>query len=343
MANGLVQKIGWTNKKYLAGGCEVLIWNMEVESTLKGGKMPKIFRYYYGTKEGGRKAVATIKKKYGDGFYQRIGSEGGKHGHRLELDTRQAVSLGEYVLFDDGEILSKDKQVMIPQKDAKGYLRIRLRYGDVDKYGAATYKVHRLVAENFIPNPDNKPQVNHINGDKTDNRVENLEWVTGKENMRHAIENGLRDQLTSEQMNKLGGQIRTAIERGYVIKDIAEKNGVSEKTIRRRIYDFEPEPITTLKTGRMRADFYYDKSRKRYRVEANNRIPKGKQFKTKKEAQEYVDKFYRTKGFGTNNLAKMAGYKGGRISRRGTNKEPLEIRRAKFREEYPDSKEFEAL
>lgn len=214
----------------------------------------------------------------------------------------------------------------MPQKDAKGYLRIRLRYGDVDKYGAATYKVHRLVAENFIPNPENKPQVNHINGDKTDNRVENLEWVTSAENIAHAIENGLQDN-TSQTMNEMGGQIRTAIERGYIIKDIAEKNGINEKTIRRRVYDFEPEPITTLKVGRIKAYFYYDKSRKKYRVESNDRIPEGKQFETKTEAQAYVNQFYKAGGFaspyvGKDGLtgaqrAQLVGSRGGKISKRG--------------------------
>lgn len=279
-----------------------------------------------GSRDGGLKAKETNYQKHGSDFYKRIGAMGGRNGHTVKLDERQAVSLGEYTLFDDGEILSKDKQTMIPQKDAKGYLRIRLRYGNVDKYGATTYKVHRLVAENFIPNPEKKPQVNHINGDKTDNRVENLEWVTNAENIKHAIKTGLQDN-TSAKMNELGGQIRTAVERGYVVKDLAERNGINEKTIRRRVYDFEPEPITTLKVGRIKTYFYYDKSRKKYRVEANDRIPEGKSFDRVEDAQQYVNQYYRLGGFASDKVgkdgltgrqrARLVGREGGSISKRG--------------------------
>lgn len=71
--------------------------------------------------------------------------------------------------------------------DTKGYYRTMLTYDNK----RITIKVHREVAKAFIPNPYNKPQVNHINGIKTDNRIENLEWVSNIDNAYHAIKNGL--------------------------------------------------------------------------------------------------------------------------------------------------------
>ena len=84
-----------------------------------------------------------------------------------------------YVVKEDGTVFSQVRQrVLKPQKTKSGYLQVRID-------GKLLY-VHRLVAEKYIPNPDNLPQVNHLNGDKADNRVENLEWCTAKQNMRHA-------------------------------------------------------------------------------------------------------------------------------------------------------------
>lgn len=80
---------------------------------------------------------------------------------------------------------SSSNNLLKPLKHNKGYLRVRLYKNGKSK----NHRIHRLVAQAFIPNPENKPQVNHIDEDKTNNRVDSIEWVTNRENNNHGTHN----------------------------------------------------------------------------------------------------------------------------------------------------------
>jgi hypothetical protein len=83
-----------------------------------------------------------------------------------------------YEISDNGWVLSKRNGIILkPRDDQRGYLGVNLGQGS-----GRSKKIHQLVARAFIPNPENKPVVDHINGNRYDNRVENLRWATYKEN-----------------------------------------------------------------------------------------------------------------------------------------------------------------
>jgi len=90
-----------------------------------------------------------------------------------------------YQISNCGNVFSRKlKRVIEAPNDEDGYKRIKLWKQMISKH----YRIHRLVATAFIPNPEDKPQVNHKDGDKTNNNISNLEWVTNQENITHRIE-----------------------------------------------------------------------------------------------------------------------------------------------------------
>ena len=102
----------------------------------------------------------------------------------------QIPGFPDYLISDHGHILSYkrgDWRYLNPYLGKNGYLYVNLRANNI----TIRRYIHRLVAETFIPNSENKPVVNHIDGDKTNNFVSNLEWCTDKENSKHAYALGL--------------------------------------------------------------------------------------------------------------------------------------------------------
>ena len=128
-----------------------------------------------------------------------------------------------YSITENGDVYGPRKELK-PELSNAGYLRVTIRYLD----GSIKKKsVHRLVAESFVPNPQNKPLVNHIDGNKLNNHFSNLEWVDHKENAKHASENGLLKYVGENHYNNtneeaLVRKVCELLEQGFRNKDICE-------------------------------------------------------------------------------------------------------------------------
>lgn len=135
---------------------------------------------------------------------------------------------GLYLIDSIGNVVSLPKlqgnklhnkyKILQPKISRSGYLEVSLSKNGVLK----TYFLHRLIAIHFIENNNNLPQVNHKNGIKTDNRLENLEWVTASENTKHAYDNNLGNfqNTANENLKKINE--KASYKKLYFCKDDKE-------------------------------------------------------------------------------------------------------------------------
>ena len=155
-------------------------------------------------------------------------------------------NLTVYKISTDGTILnSKTNNIVKPylaisnKTKLPSYYKIKLHFRiDLKTRMRKSYYIHRLVAQTFIPNPENKPQVNHKDGNKLNNHIDNLEWVTQSENMIHASITGLlhpkygsENQFSVHNEAQIHKVCKLLEKASYTIKEISAETGVNKITI----------------------------------------------------------------------------------------------------------------
>ena len=110
----------------------------------------------------------------------------------------ELIDFSRYTIEKNGAIYSKHFNREIGSKSNNGYKRVNLTCIDGKN---RDFLIHRIIAYLFIPNPENKPEVDHIDTDRTNNRIENLRWATSSENSRNPIT--LKKNISSQHKNKV--------------------------------------------------------------------------------------------------------------------------------------------
>lgn len=146
---------------------------------------------------------------------------------------KEIEGFSNYIIHSDGTIYNKKGKSICRWKDNVGYLQVK-----IIKDGKWHYKrVHRLVAEAFLPNPNNLLQVNHIDGDKTNNDISNLEWIDNKNNTQHGYDNNLyhsKHRCIKIEVYTLDDEYITEFKS---IRETAKKLNLNRKTLSRILFD----------------------------------------------------------------------------------------------------------
>ncbi len=154
------------------------------------------------------------------------------------MRTAQVVGFeGVYEIREDGQIKTvKTGRILKANPNGK-YWKLGRGYLSVHVRGQKRIRIHRALAEAFIPNPEKKPQVNHKDGDTLNNNLENLEWCTSSENQLHAFKLGLRksmrgsDHPRSKLTEKEVTEIRARAQKGEKYRTLSEEYGVCYNSI----------------------------------------------------------------------------------------------------------------
>lgn len=154
-------------------------------------------------------------------------------GNKVKVsDDSRIFSMARTVTRNNGRLLPVKEKELKASIDKYGYKHVVLSFNGTRK----TYTVHQLVAKAFIPNTYNKPTVNHIDGNKQNNIVDNLEWATYKEQKKHAIRNNLCDKNIKALTNHNKATSIKVIYKGNVyssIRKASRENKVHERVIKR--------------------------------------------------------------------------------------------------------------